>query len=61
MLEDEERAPLLVELPLVVPVGLGLLLVLLLLLGEPLPGVELLEPPAGLVLAGGAKEEKSVT
>lgn len=50
MLEVEERAPFLALLPLAVPEGLELLL---LLLGE--PGPELLELPVGLVLAGGAK------
>lgn len=53
MLEDEERAPFLVESLPLVPEGLELLL---LLLGEPEP--ELLELPVGLVLAGGAKEEE---
>ena len=53
MLEDGERAPFLVLSVPVVSEGLELLL---LLLGE--PGPELLEPPVGLVLAGGAKGEK---
>jgi len=54
MLEEVGRAPLLLVLPLVVPEGLVLLLVLL---GVPEP--ELLEPPGlpePLVVAGGAKE-----
>jgi len=56
MLEDAGRAPLLLVLPLVVPDGLELLLVLL---GDPEP--ELLEPPPLPelpVLAGGAEKVK---
>lgn len=52
MLEEAGRAPLLFPLlPLVVPEGPELLLVLL---GDPDPERELLELPGLLVLAGGA-------